>query len=163
VPTYSGKYKVKNRSKYRGNPDNVIYRSLWERHCFVWLDNNPSVTSWSSEETIVPYLYEVDKKYHRYFVDLVFTDRSGKTYMIEVKPEKETIPPTNPNKSKRYIAESLTYIKNQNKWKAADKYAKKKGWIFQIWTEKHLQQLGILPKTAKALPKLKPLKARPKQ
>ena len=29
---YSGRYKVKHRSKYKGDPDKVIFRSLWERH-----------------------------------------------------------------------------------------------------------------------------------
>ena len=40
---YKGFYKVKNRNKYKGNPDNVIYRSSWELLVLKWLDNNPSV------------------------------------------------------------------------------------------------------------------------
>jgi len=159
VASYKGKYKVKNRKKYRGDPDNVIYRSMWERRCFVWLDNNPSIVEWSSEEVCVPYIYEVDKKYHRYFVDLMFTTVAGHTFLIEVKPEKETQPPKKPDKSKRYLSESLTYVKNVNKWHAAQQYATNKGWTFQVWTEKHLMQYGIMPKVSKnPLPKMQKLK-----
>ena len=65
--SYSGRYKVSNPKKYKGNYTNVIYRSLWEKSAFKWCDQNPKVKSWSSEEVIIPYLYEVDQKYHRYF------------------------------------------------------------------------------------------------
>ena len=67
---YSGRYKVVNVDKYKGDHTNVVYRSLWERHVFSWCDSNPKVKKWSSEELIIPYYYDVDKKYHRYFPDL---------------------------------------------------------------------------------------------
>ena len=154
--TYKGRYRIKHRSKYRGDPDNVIYRSMWEARCFSWCDNNSSVKNWSSEEIVIPYLYEVDKKYHRYFVDLKITFKDGKTLLVEIKPEKETTPPKNPGrKTKRYLNEGMTYIKNMNKWKAANTYAKDRGWQFQVWTEKTLQSMGILPKQMKKLPPLK--------
>ena len=149
---YSGRYKVKNPEKYQGNPDNVIYRSLWERHCFKWCDNNPEVKYWGSEEVVIPYLYEVDKKYHRYFMDLKVTYQNGKTVLIEIKPEKETKPPAVPQRrTKRYNSEGLTYVKNMNKWSAAQQYALDRGWHFEIWTEKQLESMGILPKSTKQL------------
>ena len=67
---YSGRYSIKNSSKYRGDINNIIYRSLWEKVVFQWCDKNPKVKQWSSEEIVIPYYYEVDKKYHRYFVDM---------------------------------------------------------------------------------------------
>ena len=67
---YSGKYRVKNIEKYRGDHTAVVYRSLWEKHAFKWCDNNTDVVEWSSEEVVIPYLYEVDKRPHRYFMDL---------------------------------------------------------------------------------------------
>lgn len=156
---YSGKYKVKHPHKYKGDHTNVIFRSMWERYCFVWCDENPDIVSWSSEEVVIPYLYEVDKKYHRYFVDLKFTTKNGMTYLVEIKPEKETQLPKRPDKSKRYISEALTYVKNQNKWSAAEEYAKDRNWKFVIWTEKTLTQMGIMPKQSdKPLKPLKPLK-----
>ena len=89
-------------------------------------------------------------------MDLKITFRNGKTILVEIKPDKETKPPKRPDKSKRYIGEAMTFVKNQNKWKAAENYAKDNGYEFQIWTEKTLQKMGILPKL-QPLGKLKPL------
>ena len=155
MKTYSGKFNPKNPRKYRGDYTKIIYRSMWERHCFRWCDEQTDVVSWSSEEVVVPYLYEVDKKYHRYFVDLKVTFKNGKTLLIEIKPDVQTRPPKNPGKkTKRYITEGLAYVKNMNKWKAAKSYAADHKWEFQIWTEHTLQQMGIMPKPPK---KMKPL------
>ena len=156
---YSGRYSVKNPKKYKGDFTNVIYRSLWEKSVFMWCDNNPKVKGWSSEEIIIPYYYEADKRYHKYFPDvkIIFED---KTLLIEIKPEKETLPPTGPKRTKRYINEGFTYIKNMNKWEAAESYCKDRKWQFQIWTEKTLQEMGLLTKPVPGKIK-KPLKRLP--
>jgi hypothetical protein len=107
---------------------------------------------------VIPYFYDVDKKYHRYFMDLKITFKNGKTILVEIKPEKETQPPKRPDKSKRYISEAMTYVKNRNKWEAAAKFAKDNNWGFQIWTEKTLTSMGIMPKQIKPLKPLKPLR-----
>ena len=159
---YSGKYKVKNRSKYKGDADNVVFRSLWERNAFKWCDTSDIVKEWVSEEVVIPYLYEVDKRYHRYFMDLKITYKNGRTVLVEIKPEKETKPPKRPDKSKRYINEAMTYVKNQNKWQAANNYAKDRGWDFVIWTEKHLEKMGINQKPLKQLKPLKPYRKKKK-
>ena len=104
----------------------------------------------------MPYYYDVDKRYHRYFVDLKITFKNGKTVLVEIKPEKETAPPTGSRKTKRYISEAMTYVKNMNKWEAAHSYAGDRGWEFQVWTENTLQKMGIMPKPQPG--KLKPLK-----
>lgn len=153
---HSGKYKVKNKNKYQGNSDEVVYRSSWELRAFKWCDANPDVKKWSSEEVVIPYLYEADKRMHRYFIDLKIVFQSGSVLLVEIKPDKETKKPKYPGrKTKRYLDESFTFIKNQNKWKAAEKYAKDRGWKFEVWTENRLQQMGILPKPMKKLPSLK--------
>jgi|TARA_B100001094_G_C17724449_1_gene573560 hypothetical protein len=152
---YSGRYKP-NIKKYRGDPDKVVYRSMWEKYAFMWCDKNEDIKSWSSEETVVPYYYDVDKKYHRYFVDLKITFKNGKTVLVEIKPEKETTPPNGARKTKRYISEALTYVKNMNKWEAAHSFANNRGWEFQVWTEHTLRKMGIMPKETPG--KLKPLK-----
>ena len=159
---YSGRYKVKNISKYSGDPDKVTYRSSWEKACFVWCDSNPNVKSWSSEEVVIPYKWDIDKKLHRYFVDLKITFNDGKTILVEIKPDKETAPPKRPDKSKRYIGEAMTYVKNMNKWEAADEFAKSRGWEFQIWTEKTLQEMKIMPKYIKPLKPLGPVRKKKK-
>jgi len=101
----------------------------------------------------------VDKRYHRYFMDLKITFKDGKTILVEIKPEKETSPPSfNGRKTKRYINEGLTYVKNMNKWAAAQKFAQDNGYEFQIWTENTLKSMGILPNPKKTIKPLKPLK-----
>ncbi len=55
--------------------------------------------------------------------------------LVEIKPKKETIPPKKRAKTKRYINEVMTYVKNTSKWQAAQQYADHKGWKFQVWTE----------------------------
>jgi hypothetical protein len=156
---YSGRYKVINVNKYHGDPTNVVYRSLWEKYCFIWCDTNPKVKSWSSEEIVIPYYYDADKKYHRYFPDLKIV-LEDKTLLVEIKPDKETKPPEGQRKTKRYITEGLTYIKNMNKWKAAEDFCKDRKWEFQIWTEDTLAEMGLLSKKVPGKFK-KPLKRLP--
>ena len=129
--------------KYAGDPTCIIMRSSWETRFAGWCDKNPAVIKWTSEETVIPYRCPTDDKIHRYFVDFQIQIRqtSGhlKTYLIEVKPEKQTQPPVYPGRrTQRYITESVTYIKNQAKWKAATEYAKDRGWEFKIITENEL-------------------------
>jgi len=125
--------------KYTGDPTNIIMRSSWETRFASWCDKNPSVLKWSSEETIIPYRCPTDNRIHRYFVDFKITVSTGKTYIIEVKPAAQTQPPIYPGRqTQRYITESLTFMKNQAKWEAANEFAKDRGWEFKIITEKEL-------------------------
>jgi len=141
--SYKGRYKVKNPSKYKGNPTQVIFRSLWERQVFRWCDENSSVLQWSSEEIIIPYRCKTDKKLHRYYPD-VYIKTKDKEYLIEIKPKKETVPPRDRSKkTKTYLNEVMTYIKNTSKWDAAKEYCEDRGFIFNIWTEDTLKKMGI--------------------
>lgn len=141
---YSGRYRVKNLHKYVGDASAIRYRSLWERQVFRWLDDNASVLSWNSEEVVVPYRCKTDNKVHRYFVDLYVKFDDKKTYLIEIKPKKQTQPPKqSARKTKKYLNEVMTYVKNQSKWEAANSFAKDRGMIFQIWTEDTIKGLGI--------------------
>lgn len=140
---YKGRYKVKNPSKYKGNPTQVIFRSLWERQVFRWCDNDPSVLQWSSEEIIIPYRCKTDRKLHRYYPDVYIKTKNGE-YLIEIKPKKETVPPRDRSKkTKKYLNEVMTYIKNTSKWDAAKEYCADRGFIFDIWTEDTLKRMGI--------------------
>lgn len=146
---YSGKYIPRNPSKYEGDPTNIIHRSLWERVTFKWCDTNTEVVKWCSEETVIPYMCKTDGKMHRYFIDLKLQMANGNTYLIEIKPKSQTIPPIQPKrKTRKYIIEVMNYAKNISKWEAADEYAKSQGWIFQVWTEISLKNLGIRILTA---------------
>jgi hypothetical protein len=64
-----GKFTPKNKAKYKGNVNDIWYRSGLEQRMMVYLDSNPSVLGWHSEETIVPYWDKVQCKWRRYFVD----------------------------------------------------------------------------------------------
>lgn len=137
------KYVPVNKHKYVGDYNNIVMRSSWETKFALWCDLNDSVLKWQSEETIIPYICPTDNRAHRYFVDfkIQVRNKDGKvcTYLVEIKPEIQTIPPKPPErKTKRFISEVMTYGKNQAKWKAADEYAKDRGWSFIVLTEKHL-------------------------
>ena len=140
--SYKGTFKPKNPTKYNGNANNIIYRSLWELRVMKYLDDHPEVIWWASEELIIPYYNPIDNKKHRYFPDFVAKmkrkDGTVMTYVIEVKPEIQTKKPEQKRKTKRYIQESMTYVINQSKRKAATEFCKDNGWEFKIITEKHL-------------------------
>lgn len=140
--SYKGKFTPQNPQKYNGNPDNIIYRSSWELRCMKWFDDNPNIIWWSSEELAIPYYSPVDKRMHRYFPDFIIKvkrkDDTIMTYVVEVKPEAQTKKPTQKRKTKQYIRESITYVVNQMKWKAADEFCHAHGWEFKIVTEKDL-------------------------
>jgi hypothetical protein len=137
------KFTPINPQKYSGDPTNIIMRSSWETKFANWCDVNPSILSWVSEETVIPYRCGTDNKIHRYFVDFKIhvKETSGrvKTYLVEIKPYKQTIPPVYPGRqTQRYLQESFAYIKNQSKWEAATQYAKERGWEFIKLTEHNL-------------------------
>ena len=142
--TYKGKFRPKFPSKYRGDISSITYRSLWERQTFRWLDENPDILEWNSEEIVIPYQCKTDGKLHRYFADVYLKFRNGQAYLIEIKPKAQTHEPKQPTrKTKRYLNEVMTYVKNQSKWEAAKAFCENRGWIFQVWTEETLKNLGV--------------------
>jgi len=140
---YKGKFKPRNPNKYKGDPTNIVYRSRWELVVMSKLDEHPDVLEWSSEEIIIPYRSPIDGKVHRYFPDF-FMKRKGidgkiDSFLIEVKPKKETVPPKVQSKpTKRYISEVATWGVNSAKWKMAEEYCKDRKWNFMILTEDDL-------------------------
>ena len=143
--SYKGKYKPSNPKKYKGDPTNIIYRSLWERKFMVYCDNHSKILQWGSEEIALPYRSPIDNKIHRYFPDFFIKvkEKNGKIkrYIIEIKPKKQTIEPViKKRKTKGYIYEVYEYARNQAKWKAAEEFCKDRLWEFKILTE---EELGI--------------------
>ena len=141
--TYKGKYRVNYPKKYKGDINEIIYRSSWELKFMKWCDLNPSVLEWGSETMIIPYKSPVDKKIHRYFVDFFIKikdkDNLVQKYLVEIKPEKFTKPPAIPKrKTKRFIQEVFNYGINQAKWKYANNYCLNRGWKFLVLTENDL-------------------------
>ena len=140
---YKGKYYPSFPRKYKGDPTNIIYRSLWERKFMVYCDKNQNILEWASEEIAIPYRSPIDNRVHRYFPDFYMkvkeTNGKIKNYVIEVKPAKQTKPPTKPKRqTKGYIREAYEYAKNQAKWKMAKEFCADRQWVFKVVTEKEL-------------------------
>ena len=139
------KYKPKSPTKYAGDSNNIICRSSWERRFCNWCDTNESILEWGSEEFWIPYLSPIDNRTHRYFPDFIIKVKEStgdiKTYVIEVKPKRQTRPPIKKKRvSKSYLYEIKTYSVNQAKWNAASEWCKDRKIEFKIITE---NELGI--------------------
>ena len=140
---YKGKYYPSFPRKYKGDPTNIIYRSLWERKFMVYCDKNQNILEWASEEIAIPYRSPIDNRVHRYFPDFYMkvkeTNGKIKNYVIEVKPAKQTKPPAKPKRqTKGYIREAYEYARNQAKWKMAKEFCADRQWEFKVVTEKEL-------------------------
>ena len=140
---YRGKYYPSFPKKYKGDPTNIIYRSLWERKFMVYCDKNTKILEWGSEEIALPYISPHDSRVHRYFPDFYIKvqENTGKIkrYLIEVKPLKQPTKPKRPKRqTKGYIREAFEYARNQAKWKAAREYCADRMWEFKVITEKEL-------------------------
>lgn len=105
-----------------------------------WFDSNPAILKWNSEGCVIPYMCPTDNQMHRYFMDFAIQTRKadGKTEitLVEIKPAAQRVPPKYKGKqTKSYIQESVTYMKNCAKWKAANAYCAERGWKFVILDE----------------------------
>ena len=143
-----GVYALKNPAKYIGpkTEGGVLFRSSWEERMFYYMDHNLNVIEWSSEELIIPYVFRLDGKVHKYYPDIVakIQTRDGiQMFIVEVKPAKQTVEPTKPknrslDRKKKFDKEMFVYIKNSDKWTAARKYCEERGYRFEIFTEKEI-------------------------
>ena len=143
---YRGKYYPTYPKKYKGDPSNIIYRSLWERKFMVYCDRNERILEWGSEEFFIPYRSPIDGKIHRYFPDFYVKVKTKqntiKKWVVEVKPKIQTRPPKTPKrKTKNYINEVRNWAINDAKWKNAIEYCNDRNMEFILITE---DELGIL-------------------
>lgn len=141
--SYKGKFRPKFSQKYKGDPTNIVYRSLWELKFMNYCDQNENILKWASEEYIIPYKSPIDNKYHRYFPDfyIKYKNTEGKLIesLIEIKPEKQVRgPKVQKRQTKGYLSEVYEFAKNQAKWKAAEEFCLDRRWEFKILTEKDL-------------------------
>lgn len=139
----AAEFKPANPEKYSGKWP-IICRSSLEKRAFFSMDNNPAIIKWGSESVVIKYMNPVKKRICRYFMDLDFTvlDESGKAvrYLVEVKPETQTRPPTRGRKQqKTLISECAAYAVNISKWRATKQFCDAKGWRFGVWTENGLR------------------------
>jgi hypothetical protein len=123
-----GKYKYRDQGKIRGyfysKKNNKIfpYRSSYEYLAFNILEKDGSVNSYEYESLRIRYKGEDNKK-HTYYPDIL----TNNNRIIEVKAEWALI---NEEKAK------INFIKI----KAAERFAEKNGYTFEIWTEFELNE-----------------------
>ena len=140
---HQGRFHPQNPQKYKGDVNNIIYRSSWELRFMQWCDRNENIMEYGSEEFWIPYVSPVDNRVHRYFPDFIIkvkeSDEKIKTYVIEVKPKRQTVPPKQKSRvTKSYLYEIQTYAVNQSKWNAADEWCKDRKLEFKVITEQEL-------------------------
>jgi hypothetical protein len=141
-----GLFNPTNPKKYMGNVNNIVYRSGYELHLFQFLDKNPAILKWASEELIIRYFCPIHKRWRRYFPDVfakMKTKDGVKDVIIEVKPYAQTQKPQprtakRKKPKKRFLEEMATYKINTAKWAFAKEFCKKKNMDFMIITEYHL-------------------------
>ena len=136
------RFKPAYPKKYKGDSRNIICRSSWERRFCNYCDLNENILQWGSEEFWIPYRAP-DGKVRRYFPDFLIKVKEStgelKTYVIEVKPKKQTLKPKPRKKvTKSYLYECKTYEVNKAKWKAAREWCADRKVEFKIVTEKEL-------------------------
>jgi hypothetical protein len=141
--SYKGFFKPTSPAKYKGDPSNIVYRSSWELKFMRYLDAHRDVLEWSSEEFSIPYRSPIDGRLHRYFPDFKVKKKNPEgvveTVVVEIKPAKETKPPSvQTKKTKQYLKEVYTWGINSAKWKAAQAYCEDRKWKFMIMTERDL-------------------------
>jgi len=101
----------------------IKYRSGLEEKVYKILDQHDNVLSFYAEPFKVPYLHQGHA--HDYIPDLFITFMDGHKELWEVKPSSQT-----------------TLEVNKNKWEAAKEACKVRGWKFEVYTEKRIEQLG---------------------
>ena len=140
---HKGRYVPNKPQKYRGDYNNIVYRSSWERRFMLYCDRSDAIIEWGSEEIIIPYRSPLDGRMHRYFPDFYIkvkqADGSIKKMLIEVKPKAQCGPPPIPKrKTKRFLNEVRTWGVNKAKWDAAIEWCNDRGIEFKILTEDHV-------------------------
>jgi hypothetical protein len=142
-----GRFIPKNPQKYVGNPNQIIFRSSWELTVMKFFDNSTAVRRWNSEEVAIQYISPYDNRPHKYYPDFLceMINKQGvsETWIIEVKPLKET--------SLEYAKndyDKKALILNEAKWKAAEKFAIIHGMKFKVITELDIYRM-IPPKKPK--------------
>lgn len=123
--------------------DNIIYRSGLEYNFIKWCESSSKVVKWASEPICINYISRLDKKEHRYYPDFFIKDNKGNNYIVEIKPYSQTKPPSPNTLSSSSLYEKQTWIKNNDKWSAAIKFAAtQKNTKFIIITEKFFEKIG---------------------
>ncbi len=113
-----GKYESTKTGKM------LTYRSGLEEKLYKILDQDENVMSFYSEPFNIDYIHK--GKAHKYIPDLIVNFMDGSRSLWEVKPSNQT-----------------NLEQNKNKWKAAEKACKIRGWKFEVYTETKIKKLEM--------------------
>lgn len=135
-----GRFHPRHPEKYVGDITKIRFMSSWELHMDQFLDNNPNILRWSSEEISIPYIKPTDGKVHKYWPDfwVEFKNKHGEIVqeIWEVKPATQIKQPTSRGKKKKtQVRESITYAVNVAKWGAATQFCNKYNLKFRLISE----------------------------
>lgn len=97
------------------------YQSSWEMYYMELIDNDSSVTTYTSQPCSVSYYRPDTGKVHRYIPDCLVEFVDGHKLLVEIKPEC-------------FCKDELNVLK----FKAGEEYAKSQGYEWQVITEKEL-------------------------
>lgn len=104
------------------------FRSGWEESYMRHLDSDPTVETWSYEQTVIEYVSNIrSKKVRRYYPDFYVKYSDGRQEVIEVKPKRKL--------------EQLTVRK---KAEAGRQWCAFNGMTYRIITEVELKEMGLL-------------------
>ena len=137
-----GRYVIPERykHKYIGDANNIFYRSKWEKTFMDYLCQSPNIKRWNSEDVVIPYINDLDRRRHEYYLDFyVEVEKKDGTidkYWIECKPYSQTIPPREGQNPKTYAYQMKAYSTNMSKWKYAKEAAERNGAKFRVLTER---------------------------
>lgn len=110
----------------------VIYRSGLEYKFIEFCEANPKIKHWASEPISIKYYNRLADSENNYYPDYVIETYNGTKIIVEIKPYEQTVKPV--EESSRWLKES--WIKNVDKWKAANDFAHQHNAKFIIITEK---------------------------
>jgi DNA-directed RNA polymerase subunit RPC12/RpoP len=100
----------------------IHYRSGYEATIYECLDCDADVNTFEAEPFEIPYIHK--GKSHKYIPDIIVRFIDGRTEVWEVKPSNQT-----------------AMEQNQNKWEAAGRACKSRGWEFVVMTETGIEKL----------------------
>lgn len=132
-----GFYTPSHPEKYKGDVNNIVFRSSWELSFAKFLDGNPNVIQWASEEFFIPYFNPILNRPAKYYPDfwVKYRNKYGEEVqeVIEVKPSNQVNRPKGGNAKK-----SAEWVVNTAKWEAAIKFCEQRNLKFRVLTEKRL-------------------------
>ena len=149
-PTRHTKYTPKNPEKYIGKTL-PICRSSWESYMCAWFDHTTAVLQWCSECIAIKYQDpalpikkngspNIRNYYPDFFAVIQNKDGTVEKLIIEIKPSKETRAPRKDKRKtlKTALYENKTWMTNQAKWAAAQRFCDANGLKFKLITEKQI-------------------------